>query len=150
MIHLTFFALHIVGFSLANTAIPSLLSRYSDEASQGANLGFNAAMASASRVFSPLVSGLLYEEVSWVSPFVLAAGGAGIAGLAVQALLAFNKSTGKPDEIENEIEDAASVSDAVQAIVGVVKSQAEVSKLAEADLGTAASGHSSSSSRSCC
>ena len=61
-LHFSLFALHIVGYSIADTALASLISRYSLPATQGRDLAFNQAAQSCARVLSPLFAGLLYER----------------------------------------------------------------------------------------
>jgi DHA1 family tetracycline resistance protein-like MFS transporter len=61
-LHFLLFACHILGFSIADTALVSLISRYSASSSQGRDLSLNQAAQSAARVFSPLLAGLLYER----------------------------------------------------------------------------------------
>jgi Na+/melibiose symporter-like transporter len=60
--HFFFFAVHILGYSIADTALVSLVSRYSDPSSQGRDLALNQAAQACARIFSPLVAGLLYER----------------------------------------------------------------------------------------
>ena len=60
--HFLLFAAHIVGYSIADTALVSLISRYSPAQSQGRDLALNQAAQSLARVVSPLVAGALYER----------------------------------------------------------------------------------------
>jgi DHA1 family multidrug resistance protein-like MFS transporter len=62
--HFILFSLHILGYSIADTALVSLLTRYSSPSSQGSDLALNQAAQSCARVFSPLLAGLLYEQSS--------------------------------------------------------------------------------------
>ena len=80
--HLLLFALHVVGYSATNTALPTLLSHYSPASKQGRAQGIGQAAAALSRVASPLLSGLLYDGISQSAPFLV---GAAVA-LAVGAL----------------------------------------------------------------
>ena len=59
--HLIFFALHVVGFSFASTAFPSLVSRYAEAGEQGTALGAAQTARALSRVLSPLCAGELYS-----------------------------------------------------------------------------------------
>lgn len=61
-LHFMLFTVHIVGYSIADTALVSLISRYSSPTSQGRDLSFNQAAQACSRVLSPIVAGLLYEK----------------------------------------------------------------------------------------
>jgi DHA1 family tetracycline resistance protein-like MFS transporter len=61
-IHFSMFAGHIVGYSIADTALASLISRYSAPSTQGRDLAFNQAAQACARVLSPLFAGLLYER----------------------------------------------------------------------------------------
>ena len=61
-LHFMLFAGHIVGYSIADTALASLISRYSAPATQGRDLALNQAAQSCARVLSPLFAGLLYEK----------------------------------------------------------------------------------------
>ena len=61
-LHFMLFVGHIVGYSIADTALASLISRYSAPATQGRDLAFNQAAQSCARVLSPLFAGLLYER----------------------------------------------------------------------------------------
>ena len=60
--HFLLFSLHVVGYSIADTALASLITRYSTEDSQGRDLALNAAAQASARVLSPLIAGLLYEQ----------------------------------------------------------------------------------------
>ena len=60
--HFLLFAVHIVGYSIADTALVSLISRYSPAQAQGRDLALNQAAQSLARVVSPLVAGALYER----------------------------------------------------------------------------------------
>jgi len=62
--HFVLFSLHVLGYSIADTALVSLLTRYSSSSSQGSDLALNQAAQSCARVFSPLLAGLLYEQSS--------------------------------------------------------------------------------------
>ena len=60
--HFTLFGCHIIGYSIADTALVSLLSRYSSTHSQGRDLSLNQAAQACARIFSPLIAGILYEH----------------------------------------------------------------------------------------
>lgn len=60
-INIAIFAVHVVGYSLADTAVASLVTRYSPADSQGRALSLNQAAQASARVISPLIAGLLYE-----------------------------------------------------------------------------------------
>jgi MFS transporter, DHA1 family, tetracycline resistance protein len=60
--HFLLFTAHIVGYSIADTALASLISRYSNPSSQGRDLALNQAAQSCARVLSPLFAGILYER----------------------------------------------------------------------------------------
>ena len=60
-IHFTLFVMHIVGYSIADTALASLISKYSTPSSQGRDLAYNQAAQACARIVSPLIAGLLYE-----------------------------------------------------------------------------------------
>lgn len=60
-IHFALFAAHIVGYSIADTALASLITKYSSPATQGRDLAFNQAAQACARVVSPLLAGVLYE-----------------------------------------------------------------------------------------
>ena len=60
-LHFTIFAIHVVGFSIADTALVSLVTHYSSPESQGRALSFNHAAQACARVISPLIAGLVYE-----------------------------------------------------------------------------------------
>lgn len=61
-IHFILFTIHIVGYSIADTALASLISKYSSRTSQGRDLSLNQAAQACARVISPLVAGILYEK----------------------------------------------------------------------------------------
>ena len=61
-VHFALFVLHIVGYTVADTALVSLITRYSSPQSLGRDLSLNQAAQSVGRVLSPLVAGLLYEQ----------------------------------------------------------------------------------------
>lgn len=55
--------MHILGYSLADTALVALISRYASPSTQGRSLGLNQAAQSMARVVSPVVSrGPLFAE----------------------------------------------------------------------------------------
>ncbi|RYH20356.1 MFS transporter [archaeon] len=60
-LHFLLFALHVVGYSIADTALASLITKYSSPANQGRDLALNQACQSCARVVSPLLAGILYE-----------------------------------------------------------------------------------------
>lgn len=60
--HFLLFTAHIVGYSIADTALVSLISRYSAADTQGRDLAFNQAAQACARVLSPVIAGLLYER----------------------------------------------------------------------------------------
>jgi MFS family permease len=51
----------MIGYSIADTALVSLISSYSEKSTQGRDLSFNQAAQSCARVLGPLVAGTLYE-----------------------------------------------------------------------------------------
>lgn len=59
--HFSMFSLHIIGYAISDTALASLISRYSAPEHQGRNLGWSHAAQSCARIISPLVAGILYE-----------------------------------------------------------------------------------------
>lgn len=61
-LHFALFSCHIVAYSVAETALVSLISRYSAMQSQGRDMALNQAGQACARVFSPLIAGLLYEH----------------------------------------------------------------------------------------
>ncbi len=62
LLHFLFFSVHILGYSIADTAIISLISRYSVPNMLGRSLGLNQAALGFARVISPLIAGVLYER----------------------------------------------------------------------------------------
>ena len=60
-LHLLLFSVHIVGYSLADTAVSSLMSHYSPPELIGSSLGILYAGNNMARMLSPLVAGALYE-----------------------------------------------------------------------------------------
>lgn len=60
-LHFAFFSAHIVGYSVADTTLASLISKYSSPATQGRDLALNQAAQACARVVSPLIAGMLYE-----------------------------------------------------------------------------------------
>ncbi len=60
-IHFILFAIHIIGYSIADTSLTSLITRYSMISNQGSDLALNQAAQAVARVISPIVAGLLYE-----------------------------------------------------------------------------------------
>ena len=60
-IHFSIFVIHVVGFSIADTALVSLVTQYSPPENQGRALAFNHAASACARVISPLLAGLIYE-----------------------------------------------------------------------------------------
>jgi MFS family permease len=60
-LHLLAFALHVVGYSIADTSLVSILSDLSHKASAGKDLALNQAVQAGARILSPLVAGFLYQ-----------------------------------------------------------------------------------------
>ena len=60
-VHLLFFGLHVVGFSVTNTAFPALASRYARAGMQGRAMGLVQGCQAVARVITPFVSGALYD-----------------------------------------------------------------------------------------
>lgn len=60
--HFFLFSCHLLGYSIADTAVVSLISHYSASSSLGRDLSLNQASQSCARTFSPLIAGLLYEH----------------------------------------------------------------------------------------
>ncbi|CAN0542296.1 unnamed protein product, partial [Ectocarpus sp. 12 AP-2014] len=56
VVHFALFTVHIMGYSLADTALVALISRYASPATQGQSLGLNQAAQSMARVVSPVWS----------------------------------------------------------------------------------------------
>jgi len=72
--HFALFVVHIVGYTVADTALVSLITRYSSPQSQGRDLSLNQAAQSLGRVLSPLVAGMLYERSKHKARGLLPAG----------------------------------------------------------------------------
>lgn len=49
-LHFLLFTVHIVGYSIADTALVSLITRYSSQSSQGRDLSYNQATQALARV----------------------------------------------------------------------------------------------------
>ncbi|CAM9497218.1 unnamed protein product [Heterosigma akashiwo] len=62
LVHFAMFSVHILGYAIADTALSSLISRYSSPDTQGTHLGLNQAVQSFARMISPLVAGALYQR----------------------------------------------------------------------------------------
>jgi hypothetical protein len=60
-LHMMAFALHVVGYSIADTSLVSIISELSHKASAGQDLALNQAVQSGARILSPLVAGYLYQ-----------------------------------------------------------------------------------------
>jgi DHA1 family tetracycline resistance protein-like MFS transporter len=67
--HFVLFSVHILGYSMADTALVTLISRYAGKNMQGRSLGLNQAAQSTARVISPLIAGILYERSKRASGF---------------------------------------------------------------------------------
>ncbi len=61
VMHFVLFTVHIVGYSIADTTLASLISTYSSPLNQGKNLSYNQAAQAVARVIGPLLAGFLYE-----------------------------------------------------------------------------------------
>lgn len=61
-VHFFMFSVHVMGYAISDTALASLISRYSSPDAQGKNLGLSHAAQSCARIVSPLVAGYLYER----------------------------------------------------------------------------------------
>ncbi|GMH82647.1 hypothetical protein TrST_g12207 [Triparma strigata] len=92
-VHLFSFAVQVAGFSVTQTALPALLSRYASKDSQGSVLGFGQAAQAASRVVAPLVSGVLYDNsekligMEYAAPYLLGGILSVVSGLPLLGLL---------------------------------------------------------------
>ena len=62
VIHFLMFGIHLLGYTVADTALVSLISKYSAASTQGRDLAYNQAAQSCAKVISPLFAGLLYER----------------------------------------------------------------------------------------
>jgi MFS transporter, DHA1 family, tetracycline resistance protein len=60
-LHFFFFSSHLIGYSIADTTLASLITRYSTSNNQGRNLSYNQAGQAAARALGPLLAGYLYE-----------------------------------------------------------------------------------------
>ena len=107
-LHFMLFVGHIVGYSIADTALASLISRYSAPATQGRDLAFNQAAQSCARVLSPLFAGLLYERSKksgnlpvGALPFLAGAAFPAI-GIAIPALLYIRSVANKRSILADE------------------------------------------------
>ena len=107
-LHFMLFAGHIVGYSIADTALASLISRYSAPATQGRDLALNQAAQSCARVLSPLFAGLLYERSKQSGslpvgalPFLAGAAFPAV-GIAIPALLYIKSITNKRNKLAEE------------------------------------------------
>ena len=107
-LHFMLFAGHIVGYSIADTALASLISRYSAPATQGRDLALNQAAQSCARVLSPLFAGLLYERSKQSGslpvgalPFLAGAAFPAV-GIAIPALLYIRSITNKRNKLAEE------------------------------------------------
>ena len=107
-LHFMLFVGHIVVYSIADTALASLISRYSAPATQGRDLAFNQAAQSCARVLSPLFAGLLYERSKksgnlpvGALPFLAGAAFPAI-GIAIPALLYIRSVANKRSILADE------------------------------------------------
>lgn len=110
-LHLFSFAVQVAGFSICQTALPALLSRYASKESQGSVLGFGQAAQAASRVVAPLVSGVLYDNsksligMDYAMPYLLGGALSVVSGLPLLGLLNDRRGE-KEGEEEGEGEGA--------------------------------------------
>ena len=101
-LHFLAFALHVAGFSIGQTALPALLSRFASKEDQGKSLGLGQAFQAASRVVAPIISGYLYESsedivgIEYAAPYLL--GGVVSIASGVPLLLMLAKSRGEEKE----------------------------------------------------
>lgn len=79
-LHFLLFTLHVIGYSVADTSVASLISAYANPSSQGSALALNQALQAFARVLSPVVAGLLFERsrgFTWLpagaAPFLFSA-----------------------------------------------------------------------------
>ena len=97
-LHIVMFVAHVVGFAVADTALTSLIIRYSNPQSQGRDLALNQAAQSCAKILSPLAAGYLYGQgksgPGWLplgsGPFLL---GAVSSTLALITLLTLRGSS---------------------------------------------------------
>ena len=60
-IHFIMFVVHVLGYSIADTALVSLISEQSTSEFRGGDLAINQAVQSFARILSPLAAGFMYE-----------------------------------------------------------------------------------------
>ena len=105
-LHLLMFSVQVAGFSICQTALPALLSRYASTENQGSVLGFGQAAQAASRVIAPLISGVLYdrsEELGlgdYAAPYLLGGTLSVVCGLPLLLLLLDRRAAAAASEAE--------------------------------------------------
>lgn len=98
-LHRGMFICHVLGYALADTALASLVIRYSDASSQGKNLALSQAAQACARILSPLFAGYFYELnrkklgplPAGAMPFLIGAAGAAVAAVVPLVLLVHNR-----------------------------------------------------------
>ena len=112
-LHFLAFTIHIVGYSIADTGVASLISRYASQMSQGRDLALNQAAQACARVVSPVIAGVLYERSmadgrifgKGALPFLVGAMFPAI-GVAIPALLKMYNARNSAVETETDGGDA--------------------------------------------
>ncbi|GMI25704.1 hypothetical protein TrCOL_g9213 [Triparma columacea] len=96
-LHFLAFALHVAGFSLGQTALPALLSRFASTDGQGKALGLGQAVQAASRVVAPVASGYLYDNseeilgMEYLAPYLVGGVACAAAGVPLVFIMQANK-----------------------------------------------------------
>lgn len=96
-LHFLAFALHVAGFSLGQTALPALLSRFASTEGQGKALGLGQAVQAASRVVAPVASGYLYDNseeilgMEYLAPYLVGGVACAAAGVPLVFIMQANK-----------------------------------------------------------
>jgi hypothetical protein len=92
------FALHVAGFSIGQTALPALLSRFASKEDQGKSLGLGQAFQAAARVAAPVASGFLYDNSKdivgseYAAPYIVGGAICVAAGLPLLCMLSKSRA----------------------------------------------------------
>ncbi|GMI27330.1 hypothetical protein TeGR_g12971 [Tetraparma gracilis] len=111
-LHFFSFALHVAGFSIGQTALPALLSRFASKEDQGKSLGLGQAFQAAARVAAPVASGFLYDNSKdivgseYAAPYIVGGAICVAAGLPLLCMLSKSRAekegAGSGSKVEEE------------------------------------------------
>ena len=110
-LHFFMFAVHVAGFSIGQTALPALLSRFASKDDQGKSLGLGQAFQAASRVAAPIISGYLFDYsnnivgLDYAAPYLFGGLLSVLSGVPLLCLLSESRRGKGEEMVEGQEEE---------------------------------------------